>query len=112
MGSSNDKLTLIHCLNSMELGLAFATPVHSLSTGPNYSSAMGETATIEAAGRQRGSSQHHAIVCGPARRSYAKHNAHRGQFTQKLALSGPRGTTFEGPDGAGFEWELVRLPTG
>ena len=91
---------------------AFALPVHSSSTGPNYRPAMGEKATIEAAGRRRGPSRHHPMVCGPAGRVCGQNYGCRGLFTRNLAPSGPEGMTFEGPYEARFAWELVVLPSG
>ena len=52
------------------------------------------------------------MSCGPNLRGCAKNCAPRGDFIKNLTAVEPEGMTFEGPDGAGFAWDLVGLPAG
>ena len=53
-----------------------------------------------------------AINHGPSTNGSGENCGRRGLFTRNLAPPGSEGTTFEGPDGAGFPWELIGLPSG
>ena len=53
-----------------------------------------------------------AITLGPSTNGCGENCAARGDLVEISAPSGPEGTTFEGPYGARFAWELVGLPAG
>ena len=52
------------------------------------------------------------MVRGPSTNGCGENCAARGDLVEISAPSGPEGGTFEGPDGAGFAWELVDFPAG
>ena len=69
----------------------------------------GAGATLKAAEAAR---HHSRSPCGPSTNSCGENCAVRGDLVEMLAPPGPEGGTFEGLDGAGFEWELVGLLSG